>query len=246
MTGIKIYVNSDSLIRFNDLIDSLPKSAYPKVVRGTLNSLAFDVKKNTMLASAKRNFITRDKNFFRANSQVQMAKGFDVDSMYSMFGFNPAGRVKNKQSVENLEFQERGGRIDGRAYIPTDKARTAKNYVRMVARRNRIKNLRNVVVVANAPGKKHGQKFIQSVVHAGEKGLILTQDSLFRVDKMQRKDGSWKFRLTHLYSYKKGRSVRVKATYFMRQALDKTQRKTEGIYIHEVTREFNKHFNELD
>lgn len=240
---IRLDVNADNLIKFTNQLESVSRTAFPKAVRATLNSLAFDVKKNTMPKTTEKAFVNRDKNFFRANSRVEMAKGNHVDGMSSMVGFLAAGNVKSKDAVDNLEEQERGGVIRNRSFVPKRTSRTSKNYSRMVARRNRLRNIKRIVVVSEAPGKTHGQKFIQSAIHAGEKGILLTQNSLLRIDKMERKNGKWVFKITRLYSYKENRSVRIKrARFFMRDAVEQTSKKMPDIYYDEISFQMEKHF----
>lgn len=235
-------VNADELIKFTNKLERVSRTAVPNAVRGTLNSLAFDVKKNTMPEQAGKAFVNRDKNFFRANSRVEMARGRKIHGMSSLVGFTE-GTIKGKDAVEDLEQQEIGGRIKNRTFIPKKTARTGKSYSRMVARRNRLRNIKRIVVVRDAPGSTHGEKFIRSAIHAGEKGFLLTQNSLLRIDKITRKDGKWKFKITRLYSYKKGRTVKIrKAKYFMRDAVHETADKMNDIYFKEITREMDKHF----
>jgi hypothetical protein len=87
-----------------------------------LNKAAFDVKQNTMLKSAEASFVKRQPNFFKANSRVEMASGWDLDKMQATVGFNSSGLKggSNNHAVEDLEQQERGGTIKSRSFIPTD------------------------------------------------------------------------------------------------------------------------------
>lgn len=228
----------DAIVVFANKLEKLPKKAFPNAVRGTLNSLAFDVKKNTMPRSAKR-FVNRDKNFFKANSRVEMARGTNVNSMESIVGFRSLGGTNT--AVENLEKQETGGIIPGRSFMPTDAARVSKSKKRKVSRKNRISGIKKIVHVAKTPGKTDGQKFIRSVVEAGKGGHILKENMLFRVDRLSRTGSKWKFRLTAIYSFSKGRSAKIrKATHFMKKATDKTYQKVEKIWIKEAQRQFDR------
>jgi len=212
----------------------------PNAVRGTLNGLALDVKKNTMPAETERTFVNRSKNFFKANSRVQFASGMNVNSMESVVGF--MSRTEN-QAVENLEQQEHGGRINSRAFVPTDKSRTGASNRKMVQKRNRLGAIKNIVKVADAKGANDGQRFIKSVIHAGIGGFILNKDMIFRVDGFKRNAGKyWKFKLTPVYSYKKGRTVRVEGTGFMERATMKTMKKVDAIWAKEADYHFRKYY----
>jgi hypothetical protein len=60
------------------------------------------------------------------------------------------------------------------------------------------------------------------------------------VKSFSRKNGKVRFKLDAIYSYKKGRSVNVKATHFMQKATEKTMKKADDIYIKEAERQFEK------
>jgi len=238
--NIELNVDTDALVQYTNKLEKLPKSAFPSAVRGTLNGLAFDVKKNTMPESAKSHFTIRQNNFFKANSRVETARGFDVDSMKSTVGFVPFGGTNT--AVDDLEKQESGGVIPGRSFIPMNAARTGKSPDRVVSRRNRIRGIKNVVRVDDAKGKTPGEKFIKSVVFAGKGGHILHENTLFRVDRLSRAGTNWKFKLAAIYSFEKGRKARIaKATHFMEKAVEKTRQKADEIYFKEAERQIKKH-----
>ncbi|KKN42121.1 hypothetical protein LCGC14_0716250, partial [marine sediment metagenome] len=71
-------VNTDEVVRYSNKLEKLHRSAFPIAIRGTLNNAAFDVKQKTMPVSAEKEFVNRQPNFFKANSKVNMAKGFNV------------------------------------------------------------------------------------------------------------------------------------------------------------------------
>ena len=65
--------------------------------------------------------------------------------------------------------------------------------------------------------------FIKSAILAknkfGSRALVLSRTMLFRIDNIANKrSGRLKLKLTPLYSFRKGRGVRVKPTGFMRKA----------------------------
>jgi len=129
-------VDTDEVIQFTNRLEKLNGSAFPNAVRGTLNGLAFDVKTKTMPEETQKKFINRQKNFFKANSGVEVAKGFNVRSMVSVVGFK--SKRPNNQAVEDLEKQEHGGIIKGRSFLALHQARTSKSINKLVAKRNRI------------------------------------------------------------------------------------------------------------
>lgn len=228
---MQLRVDSDELISFTNRLEILGKNKFPSAVRATLNDLAFDVKLNTMPDSAEKEFIRRDKNFFKANSTVNMAKGFEVRSMQSMVGF--FHKKKGNQAVDDLEQQEEGGKIGGRSFIATDKARITGSIKRKVSKRNQAKRIKNVI-------KTKGNKanFVRSVFKAGKGGHVLHENMLFRVDGIRSTKSGPKFRLAAIQSYKKNRSVDINATHFMEKAVKMTRKKTNDFYKKEAEKRF--------
>jgi hypothetical protein len=94
-------VDTDEVIKFTNKLEKLNRSAFPNAVRGTLNGLALDVKTKTMPDQTEKDFTIRQKNFFKANSGVDFARGFNLRSMASIVGFY--SRRPNNQAIEDLE-----------------------------------------------------------------------------------------------------------------------------------------------
>ena len=237
--GLEFNVDTDEVVALTNKLETLTRSAFPVAVRTTLNSLAFDVKKNTMPDETERTFDNRKKNFFTSSSRVNMATGFDVDHMQSVVGFRPF--PGSEQAVEDLEQQERGGTIDGRSFIPLDTARTSKSHKRLVSRKNRIGTIRGVVNIKDARGSNRGQRFVKSVVHAGEGGHLLAGKTLFRIQSISRTRGRTRFRMKALYNYRKGRAVKVRATHFMERSAMKSAEKANDFYREAAEKQFKKH-----
>lgn len=221
-------INNDRFVWLTNKLEKMHKSALPKAVKETLNGLAKDLKRTEMPKQAEKEFVNREKNFFKANSSVNFAQGYDIERMQAETGF-----FGKSQAVEDLNQQEYGGKIDGRSFIATDVARTSKSKSKKVARKNQLRAIKNVVrTTSNNPLPK-------AVNVAGIGNHVLHKGMLFRVDNIQGK----KFKLTAVYSYKKGRSVSVKATHFMRKATQKTAKKAPEIYKKEAEIQFSRYFS---
>ena len=242
---MKFNVDTNDVIVFTNKLEKLNKSAFPNAVRGTLNSLAFDVKKNTMPKSALR-FKKRQKNFFKSNSRVNMAKGSNLRSMKSEIGF--ANKAKTaKGAVEELEQQEHGGVIDDREYIPVKSARTSKNNSRMVQKRNRLGTIgiKNIVKTSGMSAKNRGGRFVQAVKEAGVGGFVQSKlkgkdlTMVWRVNSLNRTKGG-RFKLTAVYKVNESKNVKVRATHFMEKATKKTAKSANKFYIKEAERQFKK------
>lgn len=221
-------IDNKSFRSFTERLENMHRSALPNAIRGTLNGLALDLKKNEMPRSAEKAFVNREKNFFKANSTVDFAKGFDIDRMESATGF----RGKS-QAIEDLNQQERGGKITGRSFIATNLSRTSKSYTKKVSKKNQLGRISNIVTTsASNPLPK-------AVHKSGVGGHVLHKGMLFSIESINKR----KFKLKAIYSYRKGRSVRVGATHFMEKATEKTIKKAPHIFGKEAERQFERHFS---
>ena len=233
-------INTDEVVRWTNKLEKMHRSALPLAIRGSLNSAAFDVKQKTMPSTSKV-FTNRSKNFFKANSSVLMAKGFKAKSMQAMVGFTSA-RLKGGDNfaVKDLEQQERGGKIGGKSFIPSDEARGGSN-TKAVKPINRLSAITNIINAKNFRGNKK-QRLIRAIHRAGKGGYVLGsaisgENTLFRVKSLNKKGA---FKLTPLYDFKKGRKVSVTGTGFMRIASLKSGRKIESFYIKEAKKQIKR------
>ena len=185
------------------------KSALPNVVRSTLNDLAFLSKKDTLEKSTKKLFKRRNKTFFKANSAVSKATGYDVTTMSAEIGM-----TKKNKSSRNLVLQEKGGRIPDRSFIAMKGARTGKSADRQI-RKNKYLSKIQLIDTDKSVGNENS-KLVKSVVKAKELNKqILHNGTVFDVRNVRTVNRRLRFRLVPLYSYKKGRSVKVPKAPFM-------------------------------
>jgi hypothetical protein len=242
-------INTDAAVRFTNTLERMHKSALPNAIRGTLNKVAFDVKKNTIERAADAKFVKRAPNFFKANSKVEMAKGWNVSGMRSIVGFTSEGLSGgNNYAVKDLEQQEHGGSIDKKSFIPLTPARS--NKAKPVRPVNRLSKINNIVNSKNAKGKNKHEKFIKSVIHAGVGGYVLGNQEpavLFRVLKISSKklrvrgrSNTTRVKLKPLYTFKKDRSVSVNKTGFMQKASLESASKLDVFFQEEAKRQFEK------
>jgi hypothetical protein len=225
--NLTININADEVVKYTNKLEKLHRSGLPSAIRSSLNKAAFDVKQNTMPRSASKEFINRQPNFFKANSRVQMADGFDLRTMKAVVGFteqNLKGGSKNK-AVEELEQQERGGKIPSRSFVPMSTARPDRNQSKLVKPANRLSAIKNIVNASDAKGKNRHEKFIKSAVHAGKGGYVIDNGTLWRINSITTRKvrlvgryGKTRVKASPIYSFEKGRSVTVAATHFMSRA----------------------------
>lgn len=233
---MELRIDTSEMVILANKLEKINRSAFPVAVRNSLNSAAFDVKQRTMPSQASKAFTQRQKNFFKANSRVNMARGFDVDTMVSEVGFIPLNGTNH--AVDDLEQQEHGGSIDGRAFIPLNQSRVGKSYKKNVKKPNRISGVRNVVNAKKMSGENKKQRFLKAIFEAGAGGHILSENGfLIRVDQLP-VNGLAK--LTPLFSYKRGRKVKVKATHFMEKSSIESGKRIDTFFKREVIKQLKR------
>lgn len=239
-----ININSDEVVAFTNKLEKLHKSALPVAIRGALNDVAFKMKKETMPKKAKSIFEERQPNFFKANSRVELAAGFDIKTMASTVGFISSGlqNTATNFAVKDLEEQEEGGTIKGRSFKPLAAARVGgRGNVRANARISKILKAGNIVNAKDSQGSNLMQKFIKASIHAGVGGYVLGKNTLWKVTQIKRSNsGNTVFKREKLFSFKKDGTARVTATGFMRKSAIEVHKEIEMFYKIQAERQFKK------
>ena len=241
-------INSDAIVKHAATLERLHRSAMPVAVRNTLNSAAFDVKKTTMPAQAGKQFIHREKNFFKANSRVQMAQGFKLSAMKATVGFVSLGGTNH--AVDDLQQQEHGGTIGGRTFIPLAQARTGGSWRRKPRRNARISDIKNIVDAKDGNGKNEKEQFIRSCIHAGVGGWVLGNREntggnriLYQVRSLVKKGNQTIAKVVPMFAVKTGRKVKPQATHFMHTASMQSGGKMEGYFKQHAEKQIQKYRN---
>ena len=237
---MQLNINSDASVKFTNTLEKLHKSALPVAIREALNEAAFDVKVNTMPNKAKSVFEERNKTFFKANSKVEKASGFNVNTMKSATGFfeNKLINQSTNFAIKDLDQQEEGGTINMKTFIPTVFARKGNTKKGLVKPNLRLKNIRNKIVNANKlTGKNDRQKYVIAAIKAGVGGFVLYKRMLWKINSLRK---NAKIERTPIYSVSKGRNIKVKGTNFMRLASLETNNKMEGYYIGQAKKQINR------
>lgn len=237
---MKLDINSDALVRHTNILEQMHKSVLPGAVRSALNSAAFDVKKNTLQKSADSSFEKRQPNFFKANSRFENAKGFDLNTMKATVGMTETSlKGGSNYAVKDLEQQESGGVIKKKSFIPLAGARVGGNKSKNVRANARLSQIKNIVEAKKQPGKSARARFVKAILQAGAGGFVLSGSKLYRINSF-RKSGGHFVDKTAMYDFKKGRSVRVSHTGFMRKAGMMSAEKIEGFFVDGAKRQINK------
>ena len=246
--GSLLNINTDAVVAYTNRLEKLRKSDLPIAIRNALSKAAFETKTKSLLKISSSIFTNRNKTFFKAKSRFKRAVGFDIDKMKATVGMVDLRRSGNDHAVRNLEQQEHGGRIGGKSFIPTDKARAGGNPSKPVAPRNRISRIpiRNIIRTRKSKGKDKDQRFIRSAIMAkrkfGTRAYILTSRILFRINSLSfsKRSGKLRLKITPLYSFKRGRSVNVTATNFMRKSSMIQAKRLDIFYINEAKKRIVK------
>jgi hypothetical protein len=234
-------INSSEVVKFTDKLERMHRKHLPKVVRDTLNNVALEgVKKNTLLKTTKKVFTNRQKNFFRANSRVDFAKGWDIKKMKSEVGMSSHKLSSNNYAVKDLEQQETGGKIKGRSFIPIAKARVSSSWNRNVKKKFRIATVSNTLIDANnnVKGKNNNQKFTLSAIHAGVGGFVIGTKRtatgsriVFEIKKASKTKNGFRIKINPIYSVKKNRTISVKGTRFIQKSATLASKELNDTFI---------------
>ncbi len=207
---MEIRVDTTELGRFSRKLIQFRKSAFPSVTRLTLNSLAFDTKKNVKKLSY-RQFTIREsekQNVFNTGIVVDKAKFDRIETMKSRVGLNGSGRWGALS--ENVKKQEIGGTIDKKSMIPLNTARTKEDNTRKIMSK---KKLSKIDISRGNSGKyftfkaKNGKKYIAEPIKKKKKRTL---------------------RL--LYTYKKSRKVTIKKRPFLKPSAIEASKNTKSIF----------------
>jgi hypothetical protein len=233
---------------FAGKLRTMKRSAFPSAIRETLSKSALHVKQKTMPKAAQDAFVNRSKNFFKYNSTVDFAKGYDINTMQSTVGFIE-NRLKgqNNYSVKDLEQQEQGGTITNRSLLALDSARTGKSRNRLVMQKNRVSSIRRIVKVKSGNGKMGWMKaaYMSKKLY-GDNAYVLGAENakgfrtLSRIDSVTRIGRNTVIKRTALYSVDKGHNVRVNKTGFMRRASFESQSIMDKIFVIEAHKQIKR------
>jgi len=233
----QLTIDSKDIDRLTDTLKKLHRSAFPVAARETLNNLAFDVKKQSVLSTAKDKYTLRQPAFFKKFSGVEKATGFN-DLVAKV------GMTDEKQAA-NFHEQEVGGTVKHIA-IPTREARLSGSMKRKVAKQYWL--YKGKIVDRSkrgVPGRKFSRKskLVSDMMFAYRHGLwVRHKGVMFDVNGFTKNGDSVKFRTIPLYSVQRGRRVSIKGVRFMRTAAEKSLKNTESFFKLAAEKQFNKYF----
>ena len=236
MPGATLNVNNDAVVVFARKLEKLSKTAFPNVVRKTLNETAMDVKQNTLPDSAKTAFEEqRTKTFFKRYSRVNFANGKDLRLMAAEVGMSDHMGLKgdNPDAVENMEEQEHGGEIKSRTYIPTAEGRTGKSWGRTTRKPNRWSTVKETksqwIKTADVRGRSWAEKAVRASLMAGVGGIVedwheglQRNGTVWRVMSIKKTPYGHTFKRIDLFHINKRGKFKVKKKGFAKLAAEKS------------------------
>lgn len=236
-------VNTDQSIKLTSKLERLNRSAFPSAVRNTLNTAAFEMKKEIPKTASKK-FITRQKGFFKRMSLVDKAKGFDLRKMKSTVGIDG----KDRALADNLESQEFGGRVKGNKLVPHDDARVSKSKLKRVSSRNYLNKVK--IHDASKAFKSHrgtrSSKFtsaVMSTIKRGKKDMLMRSKNkgiVYRISSVKRNKSGVKFKLKKIYVFRKKKISKVRSNNYMMDSAILTTKKIPKFYKNNAEFQFKK------
>lgn len=246
-------VNTKAVIKYSKKLDLINERALPRSVRNTLNSLAFDTKRRTLIQESEKTFTNRNKTFFKRFSRVQTVQSSKINTMEAKVGMVDTARSgQSEQAGRNMTQQQIGGRIGGRTLVPLDTARVGNSNKKNVRPINRISRLNNVLDTGVTKGSKHRQRFIRTAVFAVQRfgtSAVIKHTAmngktyLYRVSRGGNdiQTSQFNLKVTPLYSVKRGRNVSITSPVpFTFIAAKRSQKRANMIFIQNAKRQINR------
>lgn len=236
-------------------LSGLHRAALPNTVRFTLNDLAFDVKKATLVQGLHQTGMKiKSDSFFKRYSGVEKAKGYEVGKMQAQVGMMPSlGTGTADKTIRRLEQQDDGGSLRHDA-IGLDNARTGKISTGRIKQASRRKSLKfwgkpieygdkqGLIRTVTASKIERGGKGKGNVLQYGK---IIFEINGFHSTGSKNSKGNVAHKgiildITKLYSEKSNRVIHVKPQHFMQKSSNITGSKTEEIFRKNAEKQLNK------
>jgi hypothetical protein len=220
---VLLNVNNSGTIQLTSNLEKLNRSAFPSAVRNTLNNAAFNMKTKGLLISANENFANvRNPIFFKRFTEVNKAKGFDVNKMAAIVGFSNASDPKVRNVIEGLYKHEYGGIVNnGSRYLKS--SRNSGSYKKKVRKTNYYD--KNKVITGRSSGKgTRKSKFVARMWKSDKENKAFFMNSirgnfLVKTTSISRtSNGGIKSRLKFLMMSRKKTPVKIKRNQFVSEA----------------------------
>lgn len=240
-------VNTDASIVLTNKLERLNRSAFPSAVRNTLNQVAFDMKREHLPKSFKKNFKPKSGTmpYYKKSIGIDKANGFSIKDMKAVVSLlDPSNKV-DKRFVEGLYKQEKGGVIDdGLRYLKGARGNRVRGRVltenyydknNVISGRSKRKGTRKSKFVARVYRsiKEDKPMFLNSM-----KGNFLVKVKSFSSNYKTKK---LDIKFTFIAMERKVKKTTLKRTYFTKEAGIEASKTMDKIYSDKANYQFKKH-----
>ena len=231
------------------LLQKMHKNAFAATVRETLNDIAFDMKMNTLIPAAKKEFdYTRNKTFIKAITGAKKAKGLNVNSMYSAAGIPTNIGGERDKAADRMENQATATPLQ-HTYTPLNAARAGGSRANRVSVRLKNTSYVNANKDGMATGMKQRMMFgalkgKKMVKVNGKNGKNFIAKPMKYSMKQRKADGlnSHWIKLKFLYVENDARTAMLRTPRpFAVTAKDETMKKVDKLFAKNFKKRYLKH-----
>lgn len=228
-------VKSKPILDFSYKLSKMHRSALPNAVRFTLNDVAKEVKKTTLLEESKKQFQVRKPTFFKKFSAWEGASGYDTNRMQSKVGMIKGNDSKSTASTQ-IGAQQFAGKVPKKAILPAENMRNGKGLVKPSYKRERKKK-----PIIAGKGKEFNESFHEAkkqnrplLIEKNGKGVIAKAGMV-----LKRKINPLKLKI--IASYEKGREINLKDKKpFVNNAATKSSKNMNSYFIKNANKQIEK------
>jgi len=223
-------INTDEFVELTNRLEKLNKSAMPITVRGTLNDLAFDMKKNELFKSFDNQFIIRKKSFIRSQTGINKCKNtFDIQQMTAKVGV-----LSSSKSKEGLRAQEIGGNAPRTDYLPyrnnkgKTPARISSSHEKRISKNKKVSELTDVIKITGGRNPFKNKKFRRAAFKGGKGTYINYNGFVGQIKKVKTRPLDINFEV--LYKLDKNKKVQIDKAPWLSPASAKSYKKVLKLF----------------
>lgn len=133
-------IKSDKLVDITLGLQRINDVALPFAVQNTLNAVARDIKKRTLISTTQSMFDIQKRTFFKANSGYKQHKakefGYNINRMVATAGITKSSKP-NEKATEQVAHQQTGQNID-RQINPLNNKPLRKNVIDILQKKPEV------------------------------------------------------------------------------------------------------------
>lgn len=250
---MRIVIDHTNIYRIERQFKDFHKSAAPRVIRRTLNDLAFGMKgsgskRGQIAVQAKKDFrYSRQANLFRVLTWVERASGYNTRNMRSWAGI--AESPRRDELARRIAKHEDGEPIK-HEFAPRAAARIGGDKASKVRRLIYTKKI-DYFDATNLTGSQLIKSRIKASVkktfikYKSKKGdVYIAKGSGYKrnISESGSKGRNSIFKLTNLYKENEGKMVRIKKTPFIHRAAEREMKNLDKYFNNNARKEIIDNF----